>query len=257
MPDALLERLRIPIWREGRMALEHAELLRDPVLNGVDVPRGDGAPVLLAPGFLAGDLSLRTMARWLGGLGYRPCRAGIAANVDCTERSLERLEAQLERSADRFGRRVTIVGHSRGGAMARVLAVRRPELVSGIACLGSPLRDQFAVHPLVRGQVRAVALLGSLGVPGLFSFRCRDGCCAEAERDLAAVFPEGVGFLSIYSRSDGVVDWRACLDPAAEAIEVRSSHCGMAINARVYRALGETLPHLSAGAARSWRSQAA
>ncbi len=246
---SFVQRLQIPVWLEARLAFEQAELRRNPVLLGEDVPRGDGTPVLLIPGFLAGDLSLRTMARWMRRMGYRPRQAGISANVDCSERSLGRLEALIERSAQLEGRRVIIVGHSRGGTMARVLAVRRPDLVGGIVCLGSPLCDQFAVHPLVRTQVRAVALLGSAGVPGLFSFGCRGGCCARAEDDLKAPFPRDVGYVSVYSRSDGVVDWRACLDPAAEAIEVRSSHCGMAANPRVYHVLGDVLPRLAGTAA--------
>src|SRR5437588_5314290 len=133
-----LHELRIPIWRETRIALERAALSRDPVLRGHGVPRGDGRPVLLIPGFMAGDLSLGVMAAWLRSLGYRPCRAGIRANVDCSARALERLEGQLERLADRHGQKVSVVGHSRGGSMARVLAVRRPDLVRAIVCLGSP-----------------------------------------------------------------------------------------------------------------------
>src|SRR3954468_787373 len=121
--------LTIPIWREGRMALEHAALLRDPVLRGAGVPRGDGAPVLLVPGFLAGDASLSLMARWLKRLGHRPCRSRIRANVDCWGEALPRLEAELDGLAERHGRSVTVIGHSRGGTMARVLAVRRPEMV--------------------------------------------------------------------------------------------------------------------------------
>jgi triacylglycerol lipase len=252
----LVERMRIPIWREGRVALERAALLRDPLLRGsvgpdplegeplprgAEVRRGDGTPVLMIPGFLAGDLSLTLMARWLRDLGYRPCRAGIRANVDCTERALVRLENQLERLAGRHERAVRIVGHSRGGTMARVLAVRRPELVEGIVCLGSPMTDQLEVHPLVRAQLRTVALLGTLGVPGLFSFGCGSGCCAKATADTTAPFPEGIGFTSIYSRSDGIVAWRACLDPAAEQVEVRSSHVGMAVNGQVFRAVAAAL----------------
>jgi pimeloyl-ACP methyl ester carboxylesterase len=247
----LVERMRIPIWREGRVALERASLLRDPLLRdplqgeplprGAGIQRGDGAPVLMIPGFLAGDLSLTLMARWLRDLGYRPCRAGIRANVDCTERALVRLENQLERLAERHERPVRIVGHSRGGTMARVLAVRRPELVEGIVCLGSPMTDQLEVHPLVRAQLRAVALLGTLGVPGLFSFGCGSGCCAQATADTTAPFPDGVGFTSIYSRSDGIVAWRACLDPAAEQIEVQSSHVGMAVNGQVFKAVAAAL----------------
>src|SRR5688572_18178482 len=79
---SVLGTLRIPIFLEGRIALEHAALLRDPILWGDGVPRGDGRPVLLIPGFLAGDASLRTMAAWLKRVGYRPCRARMRANVD-------------------------------------------------------------------------------------------------------------------------------------------------------------------------------
>lgn len=236
-----LDRLRIPILLEARLPLEHVALLRDPVARGEGVPPGDGRPVLLIPGFLAGDLSLRSMAGWLRSLGYHPCRAEIRANIDCTERSIGRLERCLQRHADAHGQRVWIVGHSRGGAMARVLAVRRPDLVAGIICLGSPLTDQLAIHPLVRAQVRTVALLGSAGVPGLFARSCLDGCCAQASRDLEAPFPEDVEFVSILSRTDGVVAWRACLDPFARHVEVSSSHCGMAVNAEVFRAVGEAL----------------
>jgi pimeloyl-ACP methyl ester carboxylesterase len=241
---SLFEQLRIPIWREGRVAVERSALLRDPVIRGEGVPGGDGAPVLLVPGFLAGDLSLSLMARWLKLIGYRPCRAGIVANIDCTARALARLETQLEGFAERHRRPVTVIGHSRGGTMARVLGVRRPDLIECVISLGSPMTDELAVHPLVRAQVETVAMLGTLGLPGLFSHGCSAGRCCQTVREQAAgAFPDGVGFTSIYSRSDGVVDWRACLDPAARHVEVSSSHVGMAVHAEVFRALGDTLAH--------------
>jgi pimeloyl-ACP methyl ester carboxylesterase len=234
--------LRIPIWREARIGLERAALSRDPVLRGQGVARGDGMPVLLIPGFMAGDLSLSLMGSWLGRLGYAPGRAGIRANVDCTGRAIDRLEAELERFAEHHGRPVTIVGHSRGGTMARLLAVRRPELVHGIVCLGSPLIDQFAVHPLVRAQVEAVAALGTLGLHGLFRRDCLVGrCCEQVRVEALAPFPEQTRFTSVYSRSDGIVDWRSCLDPAARQVEVGSSHCGMAFNAQVFIEIGRAL----------------
>jgi pimeloyl-ACP methyl ester carboxylesterase len=237
-----ISQLRIPLWRESRIPLEHAALMRDPVLRGDGVPHGDGAPVLLVPGFLAGDPSLRLMAHWLRRIGYRPCRARMRFNVDCTTRSLDRLESELEQLAERHGRKVAIVGQSRGGTMARVLGVRRPDLVERIVCLGSPITDQLAVHPLVRAQVTAVGLLGTLGVPGLFAYGCGHGaCCAATREQASAPFPDGVGFTSVYSRSDGIVDWHACLDPAAEQVEVRASHIGMAVNPQVFRAVGAAL----------------
>ena len=238
-PPALV---RIPIWRESRVALEHLALRRDPVLRGDGIPHGAGEPVMLVPGFLAGDRSLGTMAAWLTRIGYRPCRAEMRANVDCAERAAQRLEGALERNHARFGGPVAIVGQSRGGALARLLAVRRPELVSGVITLGSPLTDQLAVHPVVRAHVVGLGLLGTLGLPGVFSHGCLAGdCCTEAREQAAAPFPAGVGFVSIYSKRDGIVDWRACLDSDAEHVEVSASHIGMSGDADTYRAIASAL----------------
>lgn len=209
---------------------------------GKGVARGGGTPVLLIPGFLAGDPSLTTMARWLKRMGYQPCRARMRINVDCTTRALDRLEEELAELATRHGAKVAVVGQSRGGAMARILACRRPDLVAGIVTLGSPLTDQLAVHPLVRAHVFAVGALGTIGVPGLFSHGCQWGECCAGSRDLAhAPFPEGVGFVSVYSRSDGIVDWNSCLDPHAQCVEVDASHIGMAVSAPTYRAVARAL----------------
>jgi pimeloyl-ACP methyl ester carboxylesterase len=238
----VIDQLRIPIWGETRLALEHAALRRHPVFRGEGVPTGDGAPVLLVPGFLAGDISLRVMAQWLDRVGYRSCRAGMRANVDCTSRALEHLDRQLGQFAERHGRKVMIIGQSRGGSLARILAVRRPELVAGVICLGSPVLDPLAVHPFVRAQVETVALLGTLGMRGLFSHACQFGsCCRQARVDAAAPWPDRVGFTSIYSRSDGIVDWHACLDPHARHVEVRSSHVGMSVNPAVFEVVAEAL----------------
>src|SRR5215208_4074490 len=97
-----------PIWRESRVPAELRALQRDPVIAGVGVPKGDGEPVLLIPGFMAGDPSLSTMTLWLRRLGYRTSRAGIKINTDCSSASLERLEARLEELAGRHGQAVTV-----------------------------------------------------------------------------------------------------------------------------------------------------
>jgi pimeloyl-ACP methyl ester carboxylesterase len=240
---ALPEALSLPpIWREGRTALETASLFRDPVWWGDGIPHGDGAPALLICGFLAGDDSLRLLAGWLKRIGHRPVRSRIRWNVGCLGTGVDRLEQRLEQTAELHGSRIALVGQSRGGCMARALAVRRPDLVSRVVTLGSPLLDPLAIHPAVWAQVHAVGLLGTLGVPGLFSSGCKAGpCCARANAEVAAPLPDGVALTSVWSRSDGIVRWRACLDPQADLVEVRASHIGMAAHPGVYRAVARAL----------------
>jgi triacylglycerol lipase len=239
-----------PMWRESRVGLELAGLMRSGVWRGDGVADGNGQPVMLVSGLLAGDQSLNLMARWLKNSGHRPCRAGIAFNVDCSQRAAERLERRLECLAEDSGQKVAIVGQSRGGSFARVLAVRRPDLVSGIVTLGAPLKHQLAVHPLVRASIFGMGVLGTVGIDGLMRRTCLWGdCCSPYWDDFDLEFPAGVGFVSIYSRTDGIVKWKACLDPAAEQVEVRSSHIGMAVNAEVYRAIAASLEGLRAAEA--------
>ena len=246
-----------PLWREARFGLETAALLRDPILRGDGVPEGRGRPVLLIPGFLAGDGSLAMMAGWLKRAGYRPSRAGMRLNVDCSGTTTTRLEELLEQQVTEQGRRAVIVGQSRGGTIARVLGRRRPDLVCGVVALGSPQLDPLAVHALVRLQVEAVARLGSLGAPGLFKRTCLENeCCASFWADLPEPMPTEVGLVSVYSKSDGIVDWRACLDPYAEQVEVGSSHCGMAVSPAAWRAIAAALGSFDRADARPARAPA-
>ena len=166
----------------------------------------------------------------------------MVLNTDCAERAVAGIEARLARLAAREGRRVVVLGQSRGGELARVVAVRNPDLVGTLVMLGSPVLDPLSVGPAVLGAVRSVARLGDLGVPGMFSRECADGpCCAGFRDDLQAAVPPNVHAVSIYSRSDGIVSWRECLDPYAEHVEVESSHTGMSVNAQVYRVIAQAL----------------
>jgi triacylglycerol lipase len=232
-----------PLWRESRIGLEAARLLRSPVWRGCGVPPGDGRPVLLVPGFLAGDGTLATMTRWLRANGYWTRRAGIRANVGCSQEACRRIEDRLEALAERTGQPVAIIGQSRGGVLARVVATRRPDLVSGIITLGAPTAGMLRVHPLVLLQVGVVGALGTGRVPGLFRMSCwRGGCCEAFRADLLGSFPAGVRYVCVYSRSDGIVDWRACLDGAAdEHVEIDASHCGMAVSPDAYQEVARAL----------------
>lgn len=209
----------------------------------------DGAPVLLIPGFMAGDESLWPLAAHLAHAGYRPCPAGIARNVDCSEATAVRLLDRLDRLAFEHGRRISIVGHSRGGMLARVLAQRRPDLVSIVIALAAPFRMPLrAIHPLLLPPAMALFAVGTLSFRGWLSYSCAVGrCCASFRSDLAAPVRMQSRYVSIYSRRDSVVDWRACLDPDSGRVEVCSSHCGMAIDPATIRVVIRSLEHVSSG----------
>src|SRR5215472_2258704 len=108
---------------------EFSALVRDPVFRGRGVPKGDGRPVLLIPGFLAGDWTLRVLDNWLTRIGYRTYLSGILLNVHHSERMLSGLRRKVAEIQKETASRVSLVGHSRGGLLAKVLAQRRPQSI--------------------------------------------------------------------------------------------------------------------------------
>lgn len=230
----------------GRYALRAA----DPRRPRSVTPSRLGDPVILVPGFLAGDGTLRLLARTLRAEGYRTYRSHIHANVGCTLDAAAQLESRLESIAMRRGSRVQIVGHSLGGMLARGIAVRRPDLVSNIVTLGSPMLAPGAHHRALSASVDVLVRLSRAGVPGLMSEECVAGSCArQSFTECREPLPSSVGFTAIYSKRDGIVDWRACVDPAAVPVEVTASHLGMAFDPRVADAVTAALYRLGSDSA--------
>jgi triacylglycerol lipase len=234
-----------PLYAELRYWPELAGLLADGRFRS-PARTAHRAPVLLIPGFMAGDASLTLLASWLRRRGHAVRMSGIRVNAGCAGRELSRLEAVLAG----LDEPAIVIGQSRGGTFARALAARHPEAVAAVVMLGSPVLDPLAVSPSVMRTVRSVARMGDLGVPGVFSNECRAGdCCTDYYALLRAPLTDGMAALMIYSRSDAIVDWHACLDPSATCIEVNGSHCGMAVNARVYEELERMLERAEAAPA--------
>jgi pimeloyl-ACP methyl ester carboxylesterase len=227
-----------PLWREARAGNLLLAMLREQFYEARPRSRS-GTPALLVPGLFAGDASLTHLTSTLHDHGWAVWPSGIRSNVGCSGMIVQRLVSRLEVIADDHGARVALVGHSRGGLLARAAAQRRPDLVSGVVTLGSPHRDQLAVHPLLWANIMTLATLGSCGVPGLMRFGCRgkDHCCRGYDDDVAASLPAGTGSVSVFSRRDGVTDWRACLDPDGSNVEVDTTHCGMPSDPATQRAV--------------------
>lgn len=198
-------------------------------------PVRDADPVLLVPGFMAGDYTLAALGRTLRREGFRTYRAGITlANKSCTLDTADLLEARLEAIVARREQRVQLVGHSLGGMLSRGLAARRPDLVSGIVTMGSPVLAPGAHHRALGVLVLGLVGLSKVGVAGVMNETCVGGECAlESFQESQVALPADVAYTAIYSRNDGIIDWRACLDPAATHVEVSASHVGMALDPRV------------------------
>jgi triacylglycerol lipase len=212
---------------------ELTALLRDPVFRGRGVPRGDGRPVLLVPGFLAGDWTLRVLDAWLGRIGYSSHLSGIVLNVQHSERMLAGLKRRLAEIADEAGSRVSLVGHSRGGLLAKVASQRRPDDVEQVIALGAPLADWTDLAAVTHHAVGVVRTANELA----FGRRLN----AEGRFTYDLKLPPAVPVTSIYTKADDVVNFRSCLRPDIPAIPVWGTHNGLVVNPEVYRLLGRLL----------------
>jgi pimeloyl-ACP methyl ester carboxylesterase len=227
---------------ETRWILEATRLLADPVGYGRGVPHGDGRPVIVVPGFLASDYSLLLLRRWLRIAGYRPHTAGFVLNVDCGDRAVDRIERLAAAINTTTGRRVAIIGHSRGGHLARATAARRPELVSHAISMGADLQGLFGISSPTRAAVgivrRGLQITGRSRSPDCIRARCSCGFM----RDFTAEFPvDRVRLTSIYSKGDGVVRWERAIVEEADCVEVAGSHIGLMANRKVYRVIADAL----------------
>lgn len=241
------------IAREGSAVVEAGRLVRRTANDRVrrrDTPYASRSalrspdPVVLVPGFMAGDSSLLLLSRHLRRLGFRTYRSTMHANVGCTQEASSALERRIEAIAIKRERKVTIVGHSLGGLLARGIAARRPDLVDGIVTMGSPLLAPGAVHSVLAFDLAVIVSLRRAGLGKMMGADCTTGDCARLSWEQSkAPLDKDVSFTSIFSRRDGIVDWRSCLDPAATTVEVGTSHLGMAVDPLVFDIVSGTLRH--------------
>jgi len=209
-----------------------AQLFYDPVYGGDGVPRGRGEPVLLIPGFFAGDWTLKVMAGWLSRIGYRPYLSGIDWNIGLPKRTAELLGWRLTHILRETQSPVVVVGHSLGGLLARFLGVHFPESVRHVVTLGSPIHSPLkALHPFIQLTLSTLRVLwGPVGDPS-----------AEFTASVSSPLPQQVGFTAIFSTADELVDWRTCLYAQEDNREVSGRHLGLIVNREVYRILATVL----------------
>ncbi len=229
-----------PIWKESFWPVDWMALRLSPVYYGLGVPRGDGSPVVLVPGFMGTDAYLMELYLWLRRVGYRPYMSGVGLNAECPGRVTERLKRTMMRANRDTGKPARIVGHSLGGIIGRRAAQQQPELAAQLIYLGTPLQSVNA-HPAV--VATAVAMHTAMSAVSLQDKDCMtDHCPCGFTREVTRPLPAAVDHAAIYTRADGVVDWHQSQETDENLNhEVGGTHIGLVYNPRAYRALSELL----------------
>ena len=226
-PSALLALTELPraIAEWGSLAWSAGALM-------ASAPRGDGHPVLVLPGFMTSDSSTRVLRRFLRMLGYDAHTWNLGRNLGTRAigQQGEKLIERLREIHEQTGQKVSLVGWSLGGVMARLLARKAPDAVRQVITLGSP----FAGSPKSTNVWRLYELMSGSRI---------DDPNHRAHLAEVAARPS-VPCTAIYSKDDGVVAWQTCREDegaTSENIEVHGSHCGLGVNPSVLYAVADRL----------------
>lgn len=195
------------------------------------LPKGDGHPVLVLPGFMASDYSTRPLRRLLDDLGYQSFGWELGRNVRFNEKREADMIARLQHIHEITGEKVSIVGWSLGGVFARELAKMQPDIVRFVISLGSPItnnRDYSSARHLFE------AINGRQTRP------------EEDGRYAALSEAPPVPTTSIFTLTDGIVSWRGSVQEPGENehtenIVVPASHIGLGVNPLVMVAIADRL----------------
>ena len=199
--------------------------------------KGDGHTVMIIPGFMSTKTSTGVLREFIGNLGYNVVDWGLGRNlgkVEYTELLLETLDELYIKE----GQPISLIGWSLGGVIARQIAKERPELVRQVITLGSPF--------------------GGITEPNnatwMYSIITNGKTPRDIDQDLLANFPlpAAVPTTAIYSKEDGIVPWKACMeieDEIHQNIQVRGSHIGLGVNHSVLSIIADRLQYTK----KDWR----
>jgi pimeloyl-ACP methyl ester carboxylesterase len=233
----------ISLWTEALFGAEVLLLHAAPVYYGFGVPRGDGSGVVIIPGFLGTDLYLTEIHGWLARIGYAPYFSGIGINADCPNLLIQRhLNETIDKARAATGRKIHLIGHSLGGVIARSVAGQRAKDVASVITLAAPIRgtvmSRSVLHAAEAIRLRILQEHGPAVLPQCYT----GGCTCRFVDSLRREVPRSMLQTAIYTRHDGIVDWRYCMtrNPALD-FEVQGTHVGMAFNPLAYSIVADRL----------------
>jgi pimeloyl-ACP methyl ester carboxylesterase len=217
---------RAALWEVAALFELPRLVLRAPELLNLSAP--SAGPVMLLPGFGASDASTAVLRAFLRQIGFDVRGWGLGRNHGDVDALLGPVRDATRQLADRAGAPVQLVGWSLGGVLARETARDAPALVRQVITFGTPVVGG-PKYTLVGARYAALG----------FDVDALEARIADRHRD-----PIRAPVTAIYSRADGIVAWRACIDPwtpDVEHVEVGSTHFGLGIDPDVYRIVAERL----------------
>jgi predicted esterase YcpF (UPF0227 family) len=195
-----------------------------------NAPKGDGRAIILVPGYMTDDYSMWPLGRYLRFLGYRVYYTEMGRNLGNVDIDMVRLGERIEAISSQLqGESITVLGWSLGGVLAREAARLYSSAVREVITFGTPIVG----GPKFTAVGKRYAKLKNIDLEA-FELDVH-------QRNLIG-FKQPI--TSIYSKTDGVVDWQASIDiynPHARNVEVSGSHLGLGINPQVWRVISTTL----------------
>lgn len=237
----------IPIWKEALFGAELLLLHASPVYYGLGIPQGDGTAVIVIPGFLGSDTYLSHLNKWLERIGYRSYLSGIGLNAECPNLLIRyKLAQTMEQATRETKSKVHLIGHSLGGVIARSIAGQHPDKVASVITLGAPFRGTVAHHSVLHAakvvRQRILKEHGDGVLPQCYTPRCT----CDFLQSLRCQLPKRVLETAIFTKDDGIVDWRYCKTGNRKLdFEVPGTHIGMAFNPSVYTIIANRLAEAS------------
>ncbi len=220
---------------------EYVALRRSPLWRGAGAPDGAGRAAVLVTGFGNPESSMRPLARWLRRSGWDVSVAPTGYNVDCGERVARHVDGAVSSALARTGGPVALIGHSRGGLISRVVAVRRPGDVDRLVTLATPWLVGMPDSPSAKRAAEAVKWAHRHGASFLRSIYCGDGACCAALRDDATRTP-AAAWTAIWSSRDALTGPLSVPPRSADhETDIRTTHQGAMLSIPAWRALAAAL----------------
>ena len=241
--DKEIRQHTLPIWFESLVGVDWTLLHLSPVYYGYGVKPGNGDPVIVVPGFLGSDVYLYELYLWLARIGYTSYLSNIGWNADCLNTLADKLIDTIHRAHEETGRKVHLVGHSLGGVLSRSAAVRHRDLVESVITLASPFRGVRS-HPGVIELSERIRKKIFRQEDKQEEFpHCYTGHChCVAVTSLHNGLPKNLKQTAIFTKSDGIVDWKSCVSRRnRNNFEVSGTHIGLVYNYQAYRLIADRL----------------